>query len=106
VAEIKTYDKQDNANADLVAGRVDIALADSVALLDFLKSDGGKDFEQKALAPDDPIFGEGVGAGIRKGDDKLKAAINAGIKGVRNNGTYKKLNDKYFDFDVYGSPSG
>jgi polar amino acid transport system substrate-binding protein len=105
VAEIKTYDKQDNANADLVAGRIDIALADSVALLDFLKSDGGKDFEKKALAPDDPIFGEGVGAGLRKGDDKLKAAINAAIKGVRDNGAFKKINDKYFDFDVYGGPS-
>ena len=105
VAEIKTYDKQDNANADLAAGRVDIALADSVALLDFLKSDQGKDFEKKALAPNDPIFGEGVGAGIRKDDTALKAKINAAIKAVRDDGTYKKLNDKYFDFDVYGSPS-
>jgi polar amino acid transport system substrate-binding protein len=105
VAEIKIYAKQENANADLVAGRVGIALADSVALLDFLKSDAGKDFEQKAMAPDD-LIGEGVGAGIRKGDDKLKAAINAAIKGVRDSGIYKKLNDKYFDFDVYGSPPG
>jgi polar amino acid transport system substrate-binding protein len=89
VAEIKIYAKQENANADLVAGRVGIALADSVVLLDFLKSDAGKDFEQKAMAPDD-LIGEGVGAGIRKGDDKLKAAINTAIQGVRDSGTYKK----------------
>src|SRR5215470_13725946 len=105
VAEIKTYDKQDNANADLAAGRVDIALADSVALLDFLKSDQGKDFEKKALAPNDPIFGEGVGAGIRKDDTALKEKINAAIKAVRDDGTYTKLNAKYFDFDVYGAPA-
>jgi polar amino acid transport system substrate-binding protein len=105
VAEIKTYDKQDNANADLVAGRLDIVLADSIALLDFLKSDSGKDFEKKALAPDDPIFGYGVGAGVRKEDTKLRDSISAAIKAVRDDGTYKKINDKYFDFDVYGTPS-
>ena len=32
VAEVRTYDKQDNVNADLVAGRVDIVLADAVAM--------------------------------------------------------------------------
>ncbi|HUL09563.1 MAG TPA: transporter substrate-binding domain-containing protein [Candidatus Acidoferrum sp.] len=105
VAEIKTYDKQDNANADLVAGRLDIALADSVALLDFLNSDQGKDLEKKALAPADPIFGEGVGAGVRKEDTALRQKINAAIKAVRDDGTYKKLNDKYFNFDVYGAPA-
>jgi polar amino acid transport system substrate-binding protein len=105
VAEIKTYDKQDNANADLVAGRIDVILADSVALNDFLKSDDGKDYEKKALAPDDPIFGEGVGAGIRKEDTALKGKINAAIKAVLTDGTYKKLNAKYFDFDVYGAPA-
>jgi polar amino acid transport system substrate-binding protein len=106
VAEVKTYDKQDNANADLVAGRVDLVMADAIALDDFLKSDAGKDFEQKALAPDDPIFGPGVGGGVRKEDTKLRDAISAAIKAIRENGTYKKINDKYFDFDVYGSPSG
>jgi ABC-type amino acid transport substrate-binding protein len=47
VAEVRTYDKQDNVNADLVAGRVDIVLADAVAMDYFLKTDEGKDFEKK-----------------------------------------------------------
>jgi polar amino acid transport system substrate-binding protein len=105
VAEIKAYDKQDNANADLVAGRVDVLLADSIALGDFLKTDQGKDFEKKAMAPDDPIFGEGVGVGLRKEDTALKEKFNAAIKAIREDGTYKKINDKYFDFDAYGSPT-
>jgi len=102
-ATIKTYDTQDNANADLVAGRVDLVLADSIALQDFLKSDQGKDFEVKATAPKDPIFGYGVGGGIRKSDQALREKLNAAIKAIRTDGTYNKIAKKYFDFDVYGS---
>ncbi|HWA50834.1 MAG TPA: transporter substrate-binding domain-containing protein [Dongiaceae bacterium] len=38
---------------------------------------------------------------MRKGDP-LKEEINAAIKALRENGTYKMINDKYFNFDVYG----
>jgi ABC-type amino acid transport substrate-binding protein len=43
-----------------------------------------------------------VGVGLRKGDAALKSELNAAIKTIRGNGTYKKINDKYFKFDVYG----
>ncbi len=101
--DIKLYDTQDNANADLVAGRIDLILADSIGLDPFLKSDQGKDYEIKATAPQDPLFGEGVGAGLRKGDTALKDQVNTAIKAIRANGTYDKIAKKYFSFDVYGS---
>jgi arginine/ornithine transport system substrate-binding protein len=47
-------------------------------------------------------FGTGVGIGLRKGDAALKGELNAAIKTLRDNGSYKKINDKYFKFDVYG----
>ena len=47
--------------------------------------------------------GEGIGIGIRKGDDELKARLNKAIKAIRANGTYQKINEKYFAFDVYGA---
>jgi polar amino acid transport system substrate-binding protein len=104
-AEVKAYDTQDNCNADLAAGRLDLVMADSIALDAFLKSDAGKDFEVKYVVPEDPILGYGVGAGIRKEDQALKAKINAAIKAVRDDGTYNKIAKKYFDFDIYGSSS-
>ena len=41
-AEIKEYQTQDEANQDLVAGRIDATQADSIALDAFLQSDQGK----------------------------------------------------------------
>ncbi|TXH35771.1 MAG: transporter substrate-binding domain-containing protein [Rhodospirillaceae bacterium] len=102
-AEVKVYDTQDNANTDLVAGRVDLVMADSVALSDFLKSDQGKKMEVKVIIPENPLLGEGVGGGLRKGDDALKAKLNDGIKAVRDSGKYNEIAKKYFDFDIFGS---
>jgi lysine-arginine-ornithine-binding protein len=106
-AEVRSYATQDEANADLVSGRLDLVMADAVALLDgFLKTDAGKGFE--FIGPDysDPEFhGEGVGVALRKGEDDLRAAFNEAIDKIRSDGTYQSIADKYFDFDVYGSTS-
>jgi polar amino acid transport system substrate-binding protein len=55
------------------------------------------------LATDPVINGEGAGVGIRKEDQDLKAMFNTAIDAIRADGTYQKINDKYFSFDVYGS---
>jgi polar amino acid transport system substrate-binding protein len=102
---IKVYDTQDNVNADLVAGRLDLEMADAIVLNGFLKTDEGKDFEVKARPPgDDPVvFGYGVGGGVRKTSTELKEKLNKAIAAIRANGTYDAIAKKYFDFDVYGS---
>lgn len=103
-AEIKTYQTQDEANQDLVAGRVDAVQADAIALKDFLATKDGKACcEFKGDVKDDPeILGAGVGAGLRKGETELKTKINAGIKQIRSDGTFDTISKKYFDFDIYG----
>ncbi|MDJ0876298.1 MAG: ABC transporter substrate-binding protein [Desulfobacterales bacterium] len=102
--EIKRYATQDEAYLDLVAGRVDMLLADSVAISDgFLKKPEGKDYQ--FIGPDlnDPRwFGEGTGIAIRKEDKDLVEMFNKAIEQIRADGTYKKIQDKYFDFNVYG----
>jgi polar amino acid transport system substrate-binding protein len=94
-AEIKTYDGLDTALADLGAGRVDYVQESYLTIEPFMKTDEGKDFEQKAVVPDDPIMGEGVGAAVRKDDKEMLDKLNAAIKEVWDNGTYKKLEEKY-----------
>ena len=105
--DVRAYATQDEANADLVSGRIDLTMADSVALLDgFINTDAGKGFE--FVGPDyaDPKYhGEGAGIAIRKGEDSLREAFNAAIAKIREDGTYAKINAKYFDFDVFGKPT-
>jgi arginine/ornithine transport system substrate-binding protein len=106
-SDIRVYATQDEANADLAAGRLDLVLADSVALNEgFLKKPEGACCG--FVGPDytDPKwFGEGAGIAIRKGETDLVKAFNAAIKQIREDGTYKQINAKYFDFDVYGKPA-
>jgi ABC-type amino acid transport substrate-binding protein len=40
---------------------------------------------------------------MRKGDTELREKVNAALKAIKGNGTYKKLQEKYFDFDISGS---
>jgi polar amino acid transport system substrate-binding protein len=104
-ATVKIYDTQDNSNADLAAGRLDLEMADAVVLNEFMKTDQGKDLEVKGLPPmsDTVVFGYGVGGGVRKSDTALKEKLNKAIAAIRANGTYDAIAKKYFNFDVYGS---
>jgi len=102
---LKTYDSQDNANADLVAGRVDAVMADSIVLNDFLSSPQGKDVEVKMTIPADDdraVMGDGVGGAVRNEDAALLAKLDDGIAKIRADGTYDKIAKQYFKFDVYG----
>jgi len=103
-AEIVRYSKQDEVFLDLASGRVDATLVDSVAgNQGFLKTPKGKGYVFRGPDFDDPAyFGTGAGIAVRKGDKALQDALNAALAAIRADGTYKKINDKYFDFDVYG----
>ncbi len=102
---IKSYATQDEANMDLVSGRLDLVFADAVVLMEgFLNIDAGKDYD--FIGPgytDKEWFGDGIGIAIRKGEEDLLKLLNEAIEKIRADSTYKKINDKYFNFDVYGN---
>ncbi len=102
--DIKSYATQDEANMDLVSGRLNLVFADAVVLMEgFLNTDAGKDYD--FIGPgytNKEWFGDGIGIAIRKGEDDLLKMFNNAIEKIRADGTYKKINDKYFNFDVYG----
>ena len=103
-AKIKRYGSADEAYLDLKASRLDYVMADSAAITGgLLEKEGGDKFEFVGPQLNDPQwFGEGAGIAIRKQDKDLAAQFNAAIDAIRANGTYKKIQDKYFSFDVYG----
>lgn len=98
------YDAQDQVYIDMKAGRLDGTVANIVEVTSgFLNKPEGKDygavgFELYTFK----YFGSGAGIAVRKTDTALKGELNAAIKAIRANGTYKALNDKYFKIDVYG----
>lgn len=102
-AEIKTYAEQEQANLDLTSGRVDLVAADAFVLIDFVDSEAGNDVEFVGPSyTDEEYLGEGIGIGVRKEDEELRKMLNDAIKQIREDGTYQKINAKYFDFDIYG----
>ncbi len=104
-SSIKTYQTFDEHNQDLVAGRIDAVVGDSLAMQPFLTSDAGKCCEVKGELNDIAVFGPGVGGGMRKDDDELQKKFNAAIKKIREDGTYDTISKKYFNFDIYGAGS-
>ncbi|MFW8636275.1 transporter substrate-binding domain-containing protein [Cribrihabitans pelagius] len=101
-AELRVYQTQDEANQDLFAGRIDATQADSIAMADFVASDAGGCCEIKGAVADDPaILGRGVGAGVRKGDDALREALNKGIAAILADGTHEAITAKYFTTSIY-----
>ena len=105
---VRTYKTQDEVNLDLASGRCDVALAAAVAFTDYAQKSG------KAVVLVGPTFsggafGNGVGVGIRKGDNsnsigkrdaQLLKDFNNAINTARKEGIISKLAIKHFGFDA------
>jgi polar amino acid transport system substrate-binding protein/arginine/ornithine transport system substrate-binding protein len=103
-SEAVLYTSQEDVFADLATGRIDAQSSDALQALEgFLNVDAGKDFTfYGADQVDIPCLGEGAGVAVRKGD-AMASEFTAAIQALRDDGTYKTLNDKYFKMDIYGN---
>ena len=105
---VRKYKTQDEVNLDLAAGRIDAALAAAVAFTDYAAK------SKKPVVLVGPTFsggafGNGVGIGIRKGDNssavgkrdaKLLKDFNRAINTARKKGIISELAIKHFGFDA------
>jgi lysine-arginine-ornithine-binding protein len=97
------YATQAEAQFDLARGRIDAIMVDKLGVYEWLnQTDQGTccTFAGEDLN-DARYVGEGVGAGLRKEDTALRDMINRALAEIIADGTYKKINDKYFPFSVY-----
>ena len=93
----RPYPTQEEANLDLLSGRLDYIIADSLSLEDFLNGKGKDCCKLIAEVPRDAaIHGPGVAAAIRKSDTALKALFDKAIAETLADGSNKKLEDKWF----------
>lgn len=102
-AQLKLYPTADEYKLDITNGRIDAVIDDVVVLTQWVKSDAGTCCKILTPLPIDPVInGEGAGIAVRKGETALADRFTKAIAAIRANGTYQKINAKYFDFDVYG----
>jgi polar amino acid transport system substrate-binding protein len=100
-SEIVLYAKADEANLDLLVGRVDAVFADELLLSKFLESREGGCCHILGHAPAEPAYRrEAYGIGLRKEDESLREAFNRAIAQVKSDGTYDRIRTKYFSFDT------
>ncbi len=102
--ELRLYATQDEVNLDIASGRIDLVLADTLALQEtFLNQPEGKDFEFIGPPLSDPqYFGYGAGVAVRKNSGDLVEKFNSAISALRANGTYDTIRKKWFDIDIWG----
>ncbi|MBB5374137.1 ABC transporter substrate-binding protein [Acidocella aromatica] len=103
---VVSYPGQDQVYADLLSGRLDASLQDSVeASYGFLKTPKGADYAFGGNVTYDPkdVLGSYIAIGVRKDEPELLKKIDEAIAAIHANGTYKKIEAQYFNFDVYGA---
>jgi lysine-arginine-ornithine-binding protein len=102
--DLRIYATMEEAYLDLASGRIDAMMGDVVAALEgFLKTPDGEDFEFRGPEyTGSKWFGYGAGVGVRKEEAQVAEAFSGAIEKIRADGTYQKISEKWFGFDVYG----
>ena len=88
-----SYETPDQSVADLMAGNIDLLLADGEFLNPVVDGSAGK----LALVGPDVDLGSGVGIGMRKEDAELQAKLTAALDALKADGTLDKLIKESFD---------
>ncbi|MDB5590245.1 transporter substrate-binding domain-containing protein [Enterovirga sp.] len=96
---LRQFHKLEEAQLDLLTGRIDYVLGDKLALSRFLASrEGSGCCREVADLPVDR--GEGFGVALRKGDRGLAEMFDQAIEAVMADGTYDRIRAKYIPFDI------
>jgi polar amino acid transport system substrate-binding protein len=94
VTDVKTFPKDTDAQAALMAGRADAWVGDKFTGLDLVKAQKGK------LVQGELLFNERIAMAVKKGNTGLLKELDAALVKSLNNGTYAKISQKYFGQDV------
>jgi polar amino acid transport system substrate-binding protein len=100
-SDVKLYGKLEEASLDLLTERLDVVAGDKLVLSRFLASREGACCRIIGDLPADPAyFNPGAAIGLRQDETALRAAFDAAIAQVIKDGTYDRIREKYFAFDV------
>ena len=83
---------------ELLAGRVDATLNAEVSINDYMKEQPDADIKIAAYDPDVEQVGMIMPYG--ESSESLRAAINAALAELREDGTLAEISNKYFGMDI------
>jgi polar amino acid transport system substrate-binding protein len=92
-ANIKRFEGMPLALQELLSGGVDAVVGDNGVMSNFVQNNPNKPIKVFADAAFEKEF---YGFGVRKGNTDLLAKLNAGLKTIKDNGTYQKIHNHYF----------
>jgi octopine/nopaline transport system substrate-binding protein len=98
--EIREYKTTEQHDLDLTAGRVDAIFAGYGALKATQEKPEFKDMVIAGTGMRGGLLGRGVAVGMRKEDTELKKSFDAAVQAAIQDGTIKKLSEKWFKIDA------
>lgn len=90
---LKSYDAIPAAIDDLKLGRLDAVVVDHAVVVEYMKKLGPGKFK---LIEDPTLPVEHYGIIVKKGDKETLQKINTALKKIKENGTYQKIYNQYF----------
>ncbi len=101
--EVKLYPSLSEVFLDMDSGRLDMVLESQMALSDWLAQDSGNccEFAGKPFILD---AAQGNAMAVRKDSGDLAERLNTALAAIIKNGTYDKIRQQYFDFDIMVRP--
>ncbi|HBV87341.1 ABC transporter substrate-binding protein [Desulfosporosinus sp.] len=94
-ATVKTYKGDPDAFNDMANARLDAVITDKIVGLNAIKQN---DYPFKLVG--DLLYTEKMGIAIRKDSPELLEAVNSALAEMMDDGSYKKISEKYFSADI------
>jgi polar amino acid transport system substrate-binding protein len=101
-ADVRSYPHEPEARAALMSGDVELLFGDGAGLAVWLGTEegaccafrGGPYIESR-------FFGEGFAIGVRRGDERLRDALDHALDVISGNGTFGNIYLKHFPIGIY-----
>jgi arginine transport system substrate-binding protein len=99
IVKPKNFSNIQEALLDLKTGRVTGVLGDAPVLKDWLTDNNSGDQYQLLMLPSQELtfFGQGYGIALKQDNEKLLKQLNQALTQIKDDGTYAKLYQQYFD---------
>jgi octopine/nopaline transport system substrate-binding protein len=102
VADVRIYHTETEKYADMVHGKLDAILDSGAALHEFIlaRDTGGSELTLFGPALTGGLFGHGIGAALRRGNEALRTRLDDALAAAKADGTLARLTLTWFGYNA------